>query len=223
MKFVRPEGANDPVSEPSSEEEEDSTDAESDRRPNSFFSVRRLLGSRQVVTQCLCQWTHCAASCIASSLGVSKESTDPYAVQILSKCDGDHTERKTEKTTKPTKPNPKPKPAKKNTKSQWTKSSMRIQQLMCWWLRLACIEATTRTAKTQSKAPERGAEKSSPRCGNPGSPQPGSRRSQRDAYRAQLAPQSQENKHALYEGVIEPAAGTLPWYTMQHYMQNKER
>ena len=30
----------------------------------SFFSVLRLLGSRQVVTQCLCHWTNCAKSCM---------------------------------------------------------------------------------------------------------------------------------------------------------------
>ena len=47
-----------------------------------FFSVRRLLGSRQVVTQRLCQLNE-LASCIVSSLGVSKESIDPQS-KILS-------------------------------------------------------------------------------------------------------------------------------------------
>ena len=38
-----------------------------------FFSVLRLLGSRQVVTQCLCHWTNCAKSCIFPHWGVERE------------------------------------------------------------------------------------------------------------------------------------------------------
>ena len=90
-----------------------------------------------------------------------------------------------------------------------------LQQLMCWRLSLARIETTPRTKKSQLQGAQEGCKKSSSRCGNPGSPQPGSRRWQGDAHRAQQAPQSQHGFCALREEVIGPAVGTLPWCTMQ--------
>ena len=48
-----------------------------------FFSVRRLLGSRQVVTQCLCQLNELCSILHRSLFGVSKESMDLYAVQLV--------------------------------------------------------------------------------------------------------------------------------------------
>ena len=49
-----------------------------------FFSVRRLLGSRQVVTQCLCQLNELCRVLHHSLLGVSiKDSMDLYAVQVV--------------------------------------------------------------------------------------------------------------------------------------------
>ena len=50
--------------------------------------------------------------------------------------------------------------------------------------------------KHNCKAPGKGAKRSSTRCGNPGSPQPGSRRSERDVHSAQQVPQSQDCCHA---------------------------
>ena len=49
----------------------------------SFFSVRRLLGSRQVVTQCLCQLNELCSVMHHSLFGVSKKSRDLYAVQVV--------------------------------------------------------------------------------------------------------------------------------------------
>ena len=46
-----------------------------------FFSVLRLLGSRQVVTQCLCWWTNYAMHRSVSRIGESRGSADHYAVQ----------------------------------------------------------------------------------------------------------------------------------------------
>ena len=56
-----------------------------------------------------------------------------------------------------------------------------------------CVDQTRHRKQKQHnrKAPGKGAKSKTTRCGNPGSPQPGSRRSQRDAHRAQQAPRSQ--------------------------------
>ena len=48
-----------------------------------FFSVRRLLRSRQVVTQCLCQLNELCKDLHYSLIGGSKESKDLYAVQVV--------------------------------------------------------------------------------------------------------------------------------------------
>ena len=48
-----------------------------------FFFVRRLLSSRQVVTQCLCQLNELCSILHRSLFGVSKESMDLYTIQVV--------------------------------------------------------------------------------------------------------------------------------------------
>ena len=158
---------------------------------------------------------------------------DPYTVRILSMCDGDHTKQKTQnKQTKTTKAQTQQKQNKtkapnknqeKPTWSQWTNQLYGNCSSLCadgWALHAS--KQHRHQKNHNCKAPGKGVKRSSTRCGNPGSPQPGSRRSQRDAHRAQQAPQSQDSYHALHERDIGPAAGTLPWCAMQKIMQNKK-
>ena len=112
------------------------------------------------------------------------------------------------KTNKSTKQ----KPGKTHIVAMDKSALCELKQLMCYRLSLACIETNRNQKNHNCKAPGKGAKRSSTRCGNPESPQPGSRRSQRDAHRAQQAPQSQDSYHALHERDIGPAAGTLPWW-----------
>ena len=186
-----------------------------------FFSVRRLLGSRQVVTQCLCQLNELCSilhSLLFGSLkrehGPLQSPNCPYAMATTRR-EKHKTNKSQTKNTSPTKAkqakNTEPKPGK-------TTSSQRTDQLyancsnLCakdWALQISKQHQNKK--KHTSKAPGKGAKKTSTRCGNPGSTQPGSWRSQRDAHRAQQAPQSQDSYHALHERGIGPAAGTLPW------------
>ena len=166
--------------------------------PNDFFfrpSPSWLLPGRNKVS---CPLNELCRSCIASSLGVSKKSMDPYTVQISvhirwRHCKGKKHEnkQKTQKQNKQTKHQTQTK--QKPASSQWTSSSMRISSSLCAnGQALRALNQTPKLKTSQSQGAREGCKKTSTRCGNPGSPQPGSRRSQRDAHRAQQAPLSQD-------------------------------
>ena len=175
------------------------------KRAWTFLPVRRLLGSRQVATQCLCQLNELCSILHRSLFRVSKESMDLYAVQIVPVRWRNTKQNKTNRNHK------KPQPSKNKTKHQTAnrknhiiaadKSALcELQQLMCLRLSLACIEATPQTEKTQMQGARKGCKKSSSRCGNPESPQqdPGDH----NATPTQQAPQSQDD-YALHEGVLD--------------------
>ena len=106
---------------------------------------------------------------------------------------------KTKKTqtphTKTTTKNKNHRKANEKTSSCRQECSMQIQSSLSAEEVGPCIKQTTTKTKNITVARARGRCKSkTSRCGNPGSPEPGSRRSQRDTHRAQQAPSSQAIK-----------------------------
>ena len=84
-----------------------------------LFSVRRLLGSRQVVTQCLCQLNELCKVMHHSLIGGSKESMDLYEVQSPSAVQSSETERQQNKTKKNKQHHTKTQRQRRNT-AVWT-------------------------------------------------------------------------------------------------------
>ena len=103
---------------------------------NQFFSVRRLLGSRQVVTQCLCHLNELCNVLHVPSLGYQKrawtstqsnmsiymaatgEKEQNHAKPANKEPPNKHNKQKTENTNKDTPPS-------------WTMSSSQNEQLVC--------------------------------------------------------------------------------------------
>ena len=92
--------------------------------------------------------------------------------------------RKQAKNTKTKQTNKKPKPNKKPASSQWTSSSMRISSSLCANIEPCVHRARHRNQKHHNcKAPGKGAKNNQCVAETRGPPQPGSRRSQRDAHK----------------------------------------
>ena len=87
--------------------------------PPVFFSVRRHLGSRQVVTQCLCQLNELCSILHRLLFGSVKREHGPLRSPDIVHVRWRPHEEKNTKQPKTTKPTPKPNPEKK-TSSQWT-------------------------------------------------------------------------------------------------------
>ena len=192
-----------------------------------FFSVRRLLGSRQVVTQCLCQLNElCSVMHHHSLFGVSKKSMNLYAVQVVQvRCN--HRKQETSENQKgATNQTQQNKNSTKNNKQEnhiiaVDKTALcEFQQLMCWWLSLACIEKNTQNREIQLQGAREGCKNTQHVAETRGPP---ARNPEITTRRPQgtTGTTIPNRYHTLHEGSNGPAAGTLPWYAMQAKIKPK--
>ena len=152
-------------------------DKEAKEKPNDetkriqsfFFPVRRLLGSCQVVTQCLCQLNELCSMLHRLLFGSLKREHRPLRSPNIVHVRWRPHEEKNTKQTKTTKPTPKPNP-EKTTSSQWTEQLYANSAAYVLTIKPCMHRSNTETKKKQSKAPEKGAEKDHTTLRKPGVP-----------------------------------------------------
>ena len=128
-----------------------------------FFSFLRLLGSRQVVTQCLCHWTNCAKSCM-SRIGSRKRAWT--STQSNMSKQGCQAGKKTSKNKKNTKPK-----QNQTTPQWWTCSARRAAYVPMNW-EMNWILQQNKHSQPQQDRGEGAKTETDQQCRNPGSPQP---------------------------------------------------
>ena len=93
---------------------------------------------------------------------------------------------------------PKQKPQTSDNIAEWTNKLWSNYSSLCTEKIRPCVKQP-QTQHITLQEPGEDAKNNTSRCGNPGSPQPGSRRSQREAHRAEQAPSSQWDRAVQYE------------------------
>ena len=165
-----------------------------------FFSVRRLLGFRQVVAQVrLCNkrivQKHAKPPHWEHQKRAGGPLRSPVSVHVRCQATQPRNKRNHHKTQSQNNKNQQQKTQQRKQENIVMLDSNALcklkQQLVCWNERGPSSKASKNKNKHSHKLARGRCKNNTSRCGNPGSPQPGSRKSQRDAHRAQQAPSSQ--------------------------------